>query len=441
LLQTAAAPKFFLHEGDAPGVADSVKPIPEGGGAEAEELSPDQLALFASQFTSFNEVVQQLRDAYNDLSDRYAQLQNELETANTRLREALREHGAAAGYLENILASMSSGVVAVDLEGKITHFNAAAERIFGLSRERVVGQPYTEVLPTDAPHAAGALRGAHANQAGEKFYTDPAGRTRPLAVSTSILTDTDGHVLGAVEIVNDLTRLRFLETEVMRVKTLAALGEMAATVAHEIRNPLGGIAGFAGLLARDFEVDDPRRTTIEKIIKGCDNLNRIVTNLLEYAQPLRLERRFCDLKAELNEEIVLFENDLRRRQKEIVVRREFCPDPVDVYSDPAQIRLALHNLLKNAADASERGVIVCRLGLDPEGSPGRAVRLTVIDDGPGVPEVHREKVFTPFFTTKDRGTGLGLATVRKVADAHRGQVELDVSDGGGACFRLAFPVG
>lgn len=421
-------------------MTDPVQSIPEGGGAGPEDLSPEKLALFASQFSSFNDVIQQLRDAYSELSKRHSALQDELEAANAKLREALREHGAAAGFLDNILASMSSGVVTVDLEGRITHFNASAEKIFGLKREAVIGQFYGDVLPTDMPHAAGVLRGAHANHTGEKFYTDPAGRTRPLAVATSVLADTQGQVLGAVEIVSDLSRLRFLETEVTRVKTLAALGEMAATVAHEIRNPLSGIAGFAGLLAREFEPEDPKRETIEKIIKGCENLNRIVTNLLEYAQPLRLERRFCDLNHELTEEIALFEKGLQRRQKPVTIAPEMGPASVAVYCDPVQIRLALHNLLKNAADSMAEGQVRCGMTLTASEESGKELRLWVTDQGPGVPEAHRERVFTPFFTTKDKGTGLGLATVRKVADAHRGRVELSTSGEGGACFTLTIPV-
>jgi len=421
-------------------MTDSVTSIPEGGGAGPEDLSPEQLSEFASQFSSFNEVIQQLRDSYQELTERYSALQDELEAANDRLREALREHGAAAGFLDNVLTSMSSGVVTVDLEGRITHFNASAEKIFGLSRDEVIGQKYAEVLPTDMPHAAGVLRGAHANHTGEKFYTDPSGRTRPLAVSTSVLANTQGQVLGAVEIVNDLTRLRFLETEVMRVKTLAALGEMAATVAHEIRNPLSGIAGFAGLLSREFPENDPKRDTVAKIIKGCDNLNRIVTNLLEYAQPLRLERRYCDIRDEIAEEITVFERGLHRRDHEIVVTRELGSGTLGVYCDPVQIRLAVHNLLRNAADAISDGQIVCGMSEVQADGETKSIRLWVADDGPGVPEAHADRIFTPFFTTKDKGTGLGLATVRKVADAHRGCIELTPSSGGGACFTLTIPV-
>jgi PAS domain S-box-containing protein len=398
------------------------------------------VAQFTAQYSSFTEVLEKLQEEYHDLSERYSSLQSELEDANRQLRAAVAERAQAAAYLESILRSISSGVISVDLEGRIQHFNRGAEQIFGKSAESVLGSRYGDVLPAEGPSAQAALRGPRAVCDGEKIYSDPQGKTRPLAVSTAILTDSEGKVQGAVEIVNDLSRLRFLESEVTRVRTLAALGEMSATVAHEIRNPLGGIVGFAGLLARDLEPGNPQRALAEKIVRGCENLNRIVTNLLQYAQPLKLERRHCDIKTELAEELVMFEEELKRQRRAIRIERAFCGRPVEGFADPVQLRLALHNLLLNAADAVGSGGITCGLNLnDDHEGPGH-VDLWVADDGPGVPEAHRERVFTPFFTTKDKGTGLGLATVRKVCEAHRGRVTLHHPPQGGARFELRIPL-
>jgi PAS domain S-box-containing protein len=414
--------------------------FPEGGPAAPRELSPDHIAQFTAQYSSFNEVIVRLEAAYGDLLKRHEAVQEELASVNERLREAVVGQAATTAYLQNILGSLSSGVICVDLEGRVTHFNPAAERIFGLGRTEVLGRAYRDVLPADAPSAYGALRGPHADMTGEKIYAGSDGRNLPLAVATSLLRSEAGSVDGAVEIVNDLSRLRSLESEVLRVKTLAALGEMAATVAHEIRNPLGGIAGFAALLARDLAADDPRRATAEKVVRGCENLNRIVTNLLQYARPLRLERRHCDLERELADEVSLVEQDLTRHERSITIRRCFADGPVHGFADPVQIRLALHNLLLNAADANGQGEIETGMAEDrsPEGK--RELRVWVTDRGPGIPEAHRERVFTPFFTTKDKGTGLGLATVRKVMDAHRGKIDYTQPPGGGTRFELRFPV-
>jgi len=329
----------------------------------------------------------------------------------------------------------------VDLEGRVQHYNRAAERIFGVPSEQVLGRPYADVLPDQTPSAARALRGAHATFDGEKVYTDPSGTPHPLAVSTSVLTDPEGQVQGAVEIVNDLSRLRSLEEQVTNVKALAMLGEMAATVAHEIRNPLGGISGFAGLLAQDFAPGDERRVLTDKIVRGCDNLNRIVTNLLEYARPLRLERRRCDLCAELQEELALFEQDQVRRGNHVVIRRQIDETVPDGVVDPVHLRLALHNLLVNAADAVGRGEIECGISAESLDGESDRVRIWVTDNGPGIPDAHQDKVFTPFFTTKDKGTGLGLATVRKVIEAHRGTVALSAGTDGGTRVELRIPLG
>lgn len=426
--------------GERKAEVEDLSTFPEGGAAGPRELSPDHVAQFTAQFSSFTEVIRRLEAAYGDLLQRHEAVQEELALTNERLRESLLQHSATTTYLQNVLGSISSGVICVDLEGYITHFNPAAERIFSLSSEAVQGRPYRDVLPVEAPSAFLALRGPKAVQEGEKIYSDPAGRTLSLSVATSLLISERGDVEGAVEIVNDLSRVRSLESEVLRVKTLAALGEMAATVAHEIRNPLGGIAGFAGLLSRDFAADDPRRAITEKIIRGCDNLNRIVTNLLQYARPLKLERRFCDLSQELADEVSLVEQDLLRHQRKITIRRQFEAEPLNAFADPVQIRLALHNLLLNAADANGAGEIEAGMDVRELDEGGREVSLWVADRGPGIPEAHRERVFTPFFTTKDKGTGLGLATVRKVMDAHRGRIEYTNPPTGGARFELRFPV-
>ena len=418
-----------------------LKTISGGEGAPAGELSPDELARFVSQYASDNEVIGQLLQSYQQLHARFAALHDELAQANAELRAALTAQSSTAAYLQNILTSVQSGVISVDLEGRVRHYNRAAERIFGVPADQVLGKPYADALPDETPSAARALRGPHATCDGEKVYTDSSGTPHPLAVSTSVLTDDEGRVQGAVEILNDLSRLRSLEEQVTNVKALALLGEMAATVAHEVRNPLGGIAGFAGLLARDFESDDERRALTDKIIRGCDNLNRIVTNLLEYARPLRLERRHCDVCAELQEELALFEQDQERRGSELHIERQFDEHIPRGNVDPVQLRLALHNILINAADAAGRGAIQCGVTTNSDGGQPDRLCIWVSDNGPGIPHAHRDKVFTPFFTTKDKGTGLGLAMVRKVIEAHCGTVVLTAGVAGGTRIELRLPLG
>jgi PAS domain S-box-containing protein len=407
---------------------------------EGENSSPSaDVGEFASQYSAFAATISRLREAYSDLTDRYVLLQDELASVNEELRATLAERERSAAYLESILGSMPSGVVAVDLEGKVQLFNRAAEELFARPAGEVLGKSYHEALPHSQPSALGALRGPKAVQDGEKSLPRAAGAKLPAAASTSLLLARDGSVTGAVEIVTDLSRLRSLEGEIARVRVLAALGEMAATVAHEIRNPLGGIAGFAALLAREFEPGDDQRRLAENIVKGCDNLNRIVTNLLRYAQPLRLEKRSCDLCAELEEEILFVESTCKRDGRDVQIDRRLSFNGGPTVVDPVQLRMALHNLLLNAVEATVRGRVECGAE-EAENLAGPGwLKIWVADDGPGVPEPHLDKIFNPFFTTKDKGTGLGLATVRKIMEAHGGSVSYAREPRGGARFDLYFP--
>ncbi len=409
---------------------------PDPGGS----LNPqDDVGEFASQYSVFAAGLHRLQEAYQELTDRYAQLQDELAATNETLRATLTEREKGAAYLEGILGSMPSGVVAVDLEGRVQLFNRSAEEMFGRTAEEVLGQPYQLSLPLLSPSALGALRGPKALQDGEKVLPRSQGAPVPVASATSLLLLPDGEVSGAVEILTDLSRLRVLEGEIARVRVLAVLGEMAATVAHEIRNPLGGIAGFAGLLAREFEPGDERRRLADHIVKGCDNLNRIVTNLLRYAQPLRLEKRTCDLRTELEEEIALVESTFRRVGRELHIERRLEEESGTSTVDLVQIRMAVHNLLVNAVEATHNGKVECGL-VAQRGAGGQDwLHIWVTDDGPGIPEPHLDKIFNPFFTTKDKGTGLGLATVRKVVEAHGGHVQCGRPPEGGARFDLHIP--
>ncbi len=249
-----------------------------------------------------------------------------------------------------------------------------------------------------------------------------------------------------------------LEETVNRVNTLAALGQMAATVAHEIRNPLGGIAGFAGLLERDLSVDDPRRRWVKKIIEGVSSLNAIVTGLLHYTRPVRLNAHPIDMVNLVEESASFLEIDLARRDEgRIAVARIYEASGAVCEIDPEQVQQVLLNLLQNAAQAMPDGgtitVSVKKSGtVNPHHPPfphsptppfgaveGNWVEVAVADTGHGMSEEVQKNLFTPFFTTKENGTGLGLATARKIVEAHRGAIRVTSEIGRGSIFVVAIP--
>jgi len=231
-----------------------------------------------------------------------------------------------------------------------------------------------------------------------------------------------------------LARNGALEDEVSRVKALAALGEIAATVAHEVRNPLGGIQGFASLLKRDLPDDHPSQRLVDKIIIGVENLDRSVTSLLTYAREISLSPRTVEVKSFLDDVVSYFVADINHDAGKYEVSVSSSPDGLSWRFDPEQLRQAVVNLLQNAVQAMPEGG---RVEVDAHATD--RLHISVRDEGPGIESDTLERIFAPFFTTKESGTGLGLATVKKIAEAHRGSVDVESRIGHGTVFALKLP--
>jgi len=272
----------------------------------------------------------------------------------------------------------------------------------------------------------------------EKELKRSDGRSIPLGFSTSLVRDEAGRILGAVEVFNDMTEVKRLEAEVQRAHTLAALGEMAATVAHEIRNPLGGIATFANLLGRGLETDDPRRRLVNKITEGVGRLNRIVTSLLTYTRPLRLNAHRVNFADLVEEATAFFEIDLERTHADISIERRYPDGALTCRIDPEQFQQVILNLLQNAIQAMpEGGTLTVQVYQAAEDTSCGI--LCVRDTGIGMNSEVLEKLFTPFFTTKEDGTGLGLVTCKKIVEAHGGQIRVESRPEEGTRFFITVP--
>jgi PAS domain S-box-containing protein len=399
-----------------------------------------RLEAFTDSYILFKETTRKYREAYEQLEAQFESLNVKLEETNLELCKSLEEKDRVSNYLNNILESLTGGVLVVDAAGDVTLFNQAAEDITGRSQEEVLGQPYERAIGLDSGRASSVL---HTLESGnrltnrEKELSHPDGRSIPLGFSTSLVRDEAGTTLGAVEVFNDMTEVKRLEAEVQRAHTMAALGEMAATVAHEIRNPLGGIATFANLLGRDLEAADPRRRLVNKITEGIGRLNRIVTSLLTYTRPLRLNAHPIDLVDLVEEATAFFEIDLERTHSNVSVERDYAVRELTCCIDPEQLQQVILNLLQNAVQAMPKGGRVT-VAVGPGAKEGIAV-LSVRDTGVGMPTDVQDKLFTPFFTTKEDGTGLGLVTSRKIVEAHHGQIEVESEPDQGTCFFVNIP--
>ena len=400
--------------------------------------SENQLDNFTDSYILFQETTRKYREAYEQLEAQFESLTEKLEETNIDLQKRVEERDRVTNYLNNILDSMSGGVLVVDLNGEITHFNQEAEEITGYDQDHVMGYPYADIIGIADGRGLTAM---HTLDTGERLMNKEKalrradGQTIPLGFSTSLLRDEQGNVLGAVEVFNDLTEVKRLEAEVQRVNTLAALGEMAATVAHEIRNPLGGIAGYAGMLERDLASEDPNRRLVRRIIEGVGRLNRIVSSLLTYTRPLRLNTHPVNLIDLVEESTAFFEIDLERQRDDIEVSRQYEDSELICRIDPEQLQQVILNLLQNATQAMpEGGTLTIRVFAEK----GCGI-FCIGDTGIGMEPEICDKLFTPFFTTKEDGTGLGLVTSKKIVEAHNGHIHVDSQPNMGTQFYVNLP--
>ena len=215
-------------------------------------------------------------------------------------------------------------------------------------------------------------------------------------------------------------QIQKMQEEIHQSRVLRALGEMAATVAHEIRNPLGGIAGYAGLLARSIPPEDPKRRYVDKIIGGISSLNKIVSNLLVYTRKTNLQKQNTDLVAWAEAILSHVEIEIAMEKKKILIERDFPPEPLNAEIDGEKLQQVMFNLLINGIQAIEsEGKILVSIK-----SRENFAEIIVSDTGKGIEAEHLKSIFTPFFTTKEQGTGLGLAIAKKIVDLHEGEISV-----------------
>jgi signal transduction histidine kinase len=270
---------------------------------------------------------------------------------------------------------------------------------------------------------------------------------RAIGYSLSRIHDDDGRLVGATLFFKDLTRVEQIEERDRLRDRLAALGEMAAAIAHEVKNPLASIEVMAGVLKRQM-LDHPEALeTLGDIIKEAKLANAIVVEVLEFVRPIQLQVERASLEDILKDSITMAEAKMRRGA--VSIRTEIAPDVPAILADSHQLRQLFTNLLANAFEAlGGEGHVDIRAELVPgEEEPPRGldplpaqVAVEIRDNGPGMGPDDLERIFSPFFTTKPQGTGLGLAIVRKVVDAHDGRITAVSAPGRGAAFKVTLPV-
>jgi signal transduction histidine kinase len=352
-------------------------------------------------------------------------------------------------FFRYIVGSMRNGVIAFRRDGTLALMNDEAYRIFGLARSPGdVGRPFSDVLrdhPTIIRVLSSAFELSHLPNRAELRLKH---LNRVIGYTLSQVREDGGMPIGAVMFFKDLTRVEQLEERERLRDRLASLGEMAAGIAHELKNPLAGIEVMAGLLRRQVPDSPDAQSLLADILSEAKLANAIVVEMLEFVRPVRLQVERTDVADVLQQSVTMAESKAPRGEVAVLVTVE--PELPMIEADHHQLSQVFTNLIANAFEALDGNghitilAVASALEEDPalsgHSEPTPTIVVDVIDDGPGVPVDAADKIFDPFFTTKPQGSGLGLAIVRKIVDAHDGRIDLISAAGAGTRFRVTLPV-
>ena len=349
-----------------------------------------------------------------------------------------------------ILENIEDAVIALDQRGHIKLINPAAQDYAGLSEKQCLGNLFFERFShqeTLCYLVRSALREGRSISDHETIVLRmPGTRQRPISVTVSPIFNTAGEQRGVVLIMRDLTQVRTLEEAIRRAERLSMIGTMAAGLAHEIKNPLGGIKGAAQLLQMELESNQELQEYTQLMIRETERVNRIIEELMDLSRPREAQHNKVNISQVLDEIVML--------QKQSVANRGICfklrldPSIPPLSGDRDLLVRMLLNLVKNAAEAEpDEGEVVIESRIDseyhlniPGTRPTPMVQIIISDNGPGIPKPQLDKIFTPFYTTKDGGTGLGLPICQKIISDHGGLLNFLNRPEGGTSVKISLPL-
>ena len=368
-----------------------------------------------------------------------------------RMREELRAKDSDLEKLQafnaNVAQCMSTGLLITDEQGRITSFNRAAEEITGYKWEEIWGKPYLEVLPVNK--LEDILNNVENILPIYRFESEVLrkdGVQITLGLNVSHLKDERGHSKGIIGIFQDLTKIKEMEMEVKKREKMAMIGELAAGMAHEIRNPLASLSGSMQILKQELSLKEDHARLMEIALREMDRLNTTITEFLTYAKPTPLQKKLMNINDLLIDTIDLLKNSDDFRSANISIQTEFKEEQLVLPVDPHQMSQVFWNLSLNAIQSMSGGGVLTvssrKSGMKRfEGLSNKTEGAEIIfrDSGEGINEEIIDKIFLPFYTTKEGGSGLGLAIVHRIIEGHNGRIYVKSKPGKGTQFTLYIP--
>lgn len=342
-------------------------------------------------------------------------------------RSAKASLTSVKAFSDNVIQNMPSGLVTINPEHEITSMNKAAKDILGGN----MTQPFPQMIELiqEMEISQGVLT-REINLA-----IDSTHKVR-LDITASTIRDSENKVMGYLFLFRDLTQIKELKKQVETNKRLAAIGKLAAGVAHEIRNPLSSIKGFATYFGNRYEDNTSDKETAQIMVKEVERINRSVTQLLEFAKPMAIEKKQVNINELIRHSLKLVHHDLD--QKNIKTTVDIDTKKAVIHTDPDRMNQVLLNLYINAVEAlgDEGKLTICVQDDGPDGQ----IEIRVKDNGTGIDAASLDLIFDPYFTTRPGGTGLGLAIVHRIIENLNGSIRVESSKGEGTCFIINLPV-
>jgi len=341
---------------------------------------------------------------------------------------------------QNILNSFSSGFISIDLDQSVTFLNVSAAALLGHRRSELIGKPVSSVFAVadgEADPLDESISEHKECQSKEVTLVRTDGKRVPIGITVSHLRDQGKKLMGAVASFTDMTELKRMEERLRRADRLAAIGEMSASLAHEIRNPVASIRGSVQELSEHLMLDGTDSQLMRIAIRESDQLSRIISCFLEFVDTGPREDRQFDV-TELLEEIARIAQQHLARHSDIRILEEFPEGLGHVVGDRARIKEAMLNVIQNAVDAMSDGgdLHLCARG---NGNLSGNVTIRIKDEGKGLSPESVQKIFDPFYTTKPQGIGLGMAIAHKIIDSHRGSIDVESTEGKGTIVTIGLP--
>jgi two-component system sensor histidine kinase HydH len=346
-------------------------------------------------------------------------------------KKSLQDTSAIA---DEVVTSLPVGLIATDKDGKIAFYNSAAERITGLNLSDAQGKDPENILPNHFCGLKESLDLGESISEREMECEFTEDKIVPVSVSASKIINEEGQFVGQVLIIRDLGEVRRLQGEIRRKEKLAAIGGLAAGVAHEIRNPLSSIKGIATYFKNKFDENSDDEEMAGVMIEEVERLNRVISELLEFARPTDLKLKTTDVTSLIEHSVRLIEKEAST--KNIKIKLDLSQQPLSAEIDSDRFSQCLLNLYLNSLQAMEKdGQLSIRNSLTDD----NLIAIEIRDTGSGIKAENLNKIFDPYYTTKTKGTGLGLAIVHKLIEAHNGNIRVRSVPGQGTTFIIGIP--